>query len=381
MIRSFSSSEFQSRRELRKKGRLLMLATQTNRTETTTHAPTHGTETAHGNVTPERIMQFAWGFTIPLMIEAAVRNRLFDALDKGPKTLDQLCHETNTSPRGVRMVCNALVGVDLLRKHGERYSLSPESQNFLVTGKPGFQGGIFKHISTQLIPGWLNLEQIVKTGKPTRAVNQQGEGAEFFQQFVEDIFPMSYQAAQKLAEELRLPESRTPISVLDIAAGSGVWGIALAEKSLQVRVRAVDWEKVLPVTKRVAKRHNVADRFTFVPGDLATADLGSNHHVATLGHIIHSEGEQKSRELIKRIYDALAPGGTIAIAEWTPNDHRTGPANALIFAVNMLVNTDEGDTYTFNEIRTWLEQAGFMNVRQLEAPAPSPLILATKPGR
>ena len=54
-------------------------------------------------------------------------------------------------------------------------------------------------------------------------------------------------------------------------------------------------------------------------------------------------------------------------------------ANALIFAVNMLVNTDEGDTYTFNEIRSWLQEAGFTNIRQLEAPAPSPLILATKP--
>ncbi|HEY8504482.1 MAG TPA: hypothetical protein VIL46_07860, partial [Gemmataceae bacterium] len=74
-------------------------------------------------------------------------------------------------------------------------------------------------------------------------------------------------------------------------------------------------------------------------------------------------------------------GGTIAIAEWLVNEDRTGPVNGLIFAVNMLVNTEQGDTFSFGEIRRWLEEAGFTGARELEAPAPSPLILAEKPGK
>lgn len=351
-------------------------------TETTTKTAPKITEKAHPTgqtVTPERIMQAVWGFTVPLIIESGVKHRVFDLLDKGPRTLEQLTAETGASQRGLRILCNALVGIDLLRKDGDRYTLTPESQAFLVTGKPGFQGGIFKHISDQLVPAWLKLDEVVRTGKPQRAVNDQTTGGEFFQKFVEDIFPMSYAAATVLAEHLRLPDAKQPVRVLDIAAGSGVWGIALAESSLQVRVTAVDWPAVIPVTKRIAKRHNVADRFTYVEGDMSKVDLGAGHTIATLGHIIHSEGETSSRTLIKRVFDALAPGGTIVISEWTPNQTRTGPANALIFAVNMLVNTDEGDTYTFEEIRSWLSDVGFTAVRQLEAPAPSPLILATKP--
>ena len=83
--------------------------------------------------------------------------------------------------------------------------------------------------------------------------------------------------------------------------------------------------------------------------------------------------------LLKRVYDALAPGGIIAISEFVPNDDRTGPPGALIFGVNMLVNTDKGDVFTFAQISAWLSEAGFVDARQLEAPAPSPLILATKP--
>ena len=80
-----------------------------------------------------------------------------------------------------------------------------------------------------------------------------------------------------------------------------------------------------------------------------------------------------------KTFHALAPKGTIAIAEFLVNPERTGPLNGLFFAVNMLVNTDCGDTYSFEEISGWLGEAGFINPRTLDAPGPSPLILATKP--
>ncbi len=69
----------------------------------------------------------------------------------------------------------------------------------------------------------------------------------------------------------------------------------------------------------------------------------------------------------------------MAISDFLTNESRTGPANALIFAVNMLIHTEAGDTFTFPEIAQWLTEAGFAEPRLLEAPAPSPLVLATKP--
>jgi hypothetical protein len=146
-------------------------------------------------------------------------------------------------------------------------------------------------------------------------------------------------------------------------------------------VTAVDWDGVLPVTKRVAARHGVADRFAFVAGDLDSAAFGTGHQVATLGHILHSEGIERSKALLKKTFSALAPGGTIAIAEWLVAEDRNGPTPGLIFAVNMLVNTDHGDTFSFGEIARWLVAAGFTNPRLMEdLPCPSPLILANKPG-
>jgi precorrin-6B methylase 2 len=336
------------------------------------------TASATAPVTPERIMQLAWGYVPPLLLEAAIRHRIFDLLDGGPKTVSQLQKETGASQRGLTAVMNALVGLDFLAKDKQgAYSLTPESSTFLVSTKPSFQGGFIRHGSEQLIPKWLHLNDIVATGHPVAAVNQEGPGGDFFQKFVNDIFPMSYPAARVLSQHLTAGGAAA--RVLDLAAGSGVWGIAMAQGSEAVRVTAVDWPDVIPITRKTVDRFGLTSRFSFVEGDLLEADFGTGHTVATLGHILHSEGGERSRALLKKVFHALAPGGTIVIAEFLVNADRTGPVNGLFFAVNMLVNTDNGDTYSFEEISHWLSDAGFTNARTLDAPGPSPLILATKP--
>jgi ubiquinone/menaquinone biosynthesis C-methylase UbiE len=270
------------------------------------------------------------------------------------------------------------MGLGFLAKDEQsRYSLTPESATFLVSTKPGFQGGMIRHCSEHLIPKWLSLNEIVATGHPVAAVNQEDSGSDFFQNFVNDIFPMSYPAAQALARHFNA--NGAPVRVLDLAAGSGVWGIAIAQSSEQAHVTAVDWPGVIPVTRNTVARFGLADRFSYVEGDLLQADFGSGYNLATLGHILHSEGKERSLALLKKTFAVLASGGTIAIAEFLVNPDRTGPVNGLFFAVNMLVNTDSGDTYSFEEIAGWLAEAGFTDARTLESPGPSPLILATKP--
>ena len=172
----------------------------------------------NAQVTPERIMRFAWGYVPPLVLEAAIRHRVFDVLDSGPKTAAEVERATGASERGLKAIMNALTGMALLVKADEgRYSLTPESAAFLVSTKPGFQGGMIRHCSEHLIPKWLHLNDIVGSGKPKASVNQQAEGSDFFQKFVNDIFPMSYPAATTLAQHLALADAGA-VRVLDLAA-------------------------------------------------------------------------------------------------------------------------------------------------------------------
>lgn len=331
-------------------------------------------------VTPERIMQMAWGYVPPLVLEAAIRHRVFDVLDGSPKTVAETAAATGASVRGLTAIMNALVGLNFLGKDAyARYALTPESSAFLVSTKPGFQGGLIRHCSEHLIPRWLHLNDVVATGNPVSAVNEEQSGGNFFHDFVLDIFPMSYPAAQFLAAHMSYGAAGSPVRVLDLAAGSGVWGIAQAQSSPRVHVTAVDWPEVIPVTKKTSARFGLADRFSFVEGDLHHADFGSGYALATLGHILHSEGEALGKKLLAKTFRALAPGGTIAIAEFLVNKERTGPVTGLFFAVNMLVNTQNGNTWSVEEISEWLREAGFTDPRTIPSPGHSPLILATRP--
>src|SRR5207253_6630380 len=247
---------------------------------------------------------------------------------------------TGASVRGLRTIINALVGLELLSKNGSKYSLTRESEAFLVNNKPGTLAGFFPMIMKRIIPHWLKLDDIVRTGRPSEARNEEHPGTEFFTDLVENIIPMSYGSAQALAESLKLEHTKADVRVLDIAAGSGIWGIVLAQKSPRVQVTAVDWAGMIPTTKRITQKFGVGNRFKFIEGDLLKANFGEGYDIATLGHILHSEGEDRSRKLLKKTANALKSGGTIAIGEWLVNDERTEPLNGLMFAVNVLVNTE-----------------------------------------
>jgi len=326
---------------------------------------------------PERLAQFAFSFAPPLLLQTAVELQVFDFLDQSPLSLEEISSRTGASLRGLRALLNALVGFEFLARSDDgRYALTPESETFLVRSKPAYRGDFFKFVPRH-IQYWLKLKDAVQSGEPVTMGDNEQEVPEFFREFVKPLFNINFAPATTLASELKT--KREINNVLDLGAGSGVWGIVLARHFPEARVTAVDFPAVLEVTKQTAEKHGVADRFKFSAGDLLTADFGADYDVAILGHILHSEGEKRSRQLLAKVFNSLALGGTIAIAEWLVNKTRTAPSHSLMFAVNMLVHTKEGDTFSFEEISRWSFEAGFRDARLLDAPGVSPLILATKP--
>lgn len=241
-------------------------------------------------VSPERILKISWGYAPPILVASAIENGLFDALDRESLNARDLAAAIGSSPRGVSSVADALAGIELLVKSPDGlYSLAPDASTFLVKGKPGYRGGMFAHMLHHLMPHWMQLPNAMRTGLPVTGVNQADAGSKFFEGFVEALYPMNYPGARALAEALGVHAESGSVSVLDLAAGSGVWGIALAQASPRVQVTAVDWPDVLKTTRRVSERFGVSDQLRYVPGDILEADLGSGFDVATLGHILHSE--------------------------------------------------------------------------------------------
>ncbi len=338
----------------------------------TTVAPTP----AQVHVTPERIMQFAWGYSIPLVLEAAIRHRVFDVLDSGPMNLDALAQATGASRRGLAAIANVLVGLDFLSKDAqENFALTAESPAFLCHHQAPLHGWNHPPHQRAASPSWLKLNEVVATGKPVTSVNEEKQGGAFFHDFVLDIFPMSYAPAQALAAHMDYA-SAGPVSVLDLAAGSGVWGIAQAQAGPDVRVTALDWPEVIDITKKTVAKFGLTDRYTFVEGDLAWPTSAPGHNLATLGHILHSEGIDRSRALIAKTFAALAPPAA-------PSPSRSSPSTLIAPAPLTASSSpstccsehlDVGDTFSFEEIsQGGSSRPASARPRTLAAPGPSPV--------
>lgn len=320
-----------------------------------------------------------WAYAKTSVLASAVELNIFTHIANGKKTVVQISRAAKSSRSGTERLLNALVGLGLVNKNKAGiFSLRPESAEFLVRGKPRYLGDMSLH-SLRLSKTWLHLAQSVRSGKPY-TVTDQKEGAEdYFPRLVRGLFQMNYPCAKYAASYLK--GKRKKISdILDVASGSGVWSIAIAEEFKEARITVLDFPEILKITREYINRHNLSSRYKYSQGDLRDTDFGNERYdLVILGHICHSEGKIYTQQLLKKSFRALKKGGVLLIAEFLLNYDKSGPLLPLIFALNMLLNTDEGDVFKITELKRWIVNAGFGRVEILDkAPSVSPLILAFK---
>ena len=320
-----------------------------------------------------------WGYAKTSILAAGVELDVFTHIASGKKTVNQISKATKSSRRGMEMLLNALAGLGLLAKDkAGLFSLRPESSEFLVCGKPRYLGDMSLH-ALELNKIWLHLAQCVRSGRPYTAVDQKDAAEDYFPILVRGLFQMNYPCAKYAA--LYLKRRHRKISdILDVAAGSGVWSVAIAKEFKTAKITALDFPEVLKVTREYVNRFNLSDRYKYIKGDLRRINFGKERYgLIILGHICHSEGKIYTQQLIKKSFRALKKGGILLIAEFLLDNDKAGPLMPLLFALNMLVNTNEGDVFRTVELKRWLHGAGFRQVKILEkAPSVSPLISAVK---
>lgn len=330
------------------------------------------------NVTPQRIIEDLWAGWRAQTLVAAVELDLFTHIAEGKCTSREIASSASSSEHGTRRLLDALVGLGYLNKKGDRYGLEPVSKTFLIRDKGPYLGGMA--YTTKLTwEMWSHLTDVVRSGHSVDAVDKEEEGREFFPKLVAGLFPLSFGAARAAVSALPEKTRKRIKSILDVAAGSGAWSIAFAEAIPEAHVTVVDFPEVTRIIRQFTERFGMAERYDYIEGNMREVDFGHKRYdLVTLGQIIHSEGKVWGEKLIKKSYRALKDSGLLLIAEMMPNDSRTGPVIPLLFGLNMLLQTKNGDVFTMREYRDWLKRAGFKKVTTIEAPAPSPLILASK---
>jgi ubiquinone/menaquinone biosynthesis C-methylase UbiE len=291
-------------------------------------------------------------------LKAAIELDLFTAIGEGSVTAAELSVHMQASTRGVQALSDFLVTAGLLEKNDNRYRLTSDSAMFLSKKSPAYAGSATRFLgSPHLTRTYDNLADIVRSGRhqPDQGVLEESEHPAWVD-FARSMGPLVHPIAEQTEKIVR---SNSGIRVLDIAAGHGLFGIAVARHNPNAKIVAVDWPSVLAVAKENAERASVSDRYTLLPGDALNATLGSGFDVVLVPNFLHMWDRLTIQGLLKRVHNALAPKGRIVIVEFVPDENRISPPVPAAFALTMLVNTKGGNAYTASEYRDMLSEAGF----------------------
>jgi ubiquinone/menaquinone biosynthesis C-methylase UbiE len=316
--------------------------------------------TAPHAVTPERFFNAVNAYQQTAAVKTAVELEIFTAIAEGNTTAAAIAKRCGAAERGVRILCDFLTILGFLAKDGEKYALAPDSALFLDKRSPAYVGGAIEFLLTPHIrEGHERLTEAVRRGGTAMGQGTLEPENPDWVKFAKAMMPLMHMPAQLMAAELR--KGGEAHKVLDIAAGHGIFGIAVAKQNPGAQIYGADWKNVLEVASKNAQAMGVGDRYHLIPGS-AESDFGGGYDLALVPNFLHHFDAPTCTSFMRKVHGALAPGGRAAIVEFVPNADRVTPPSAAAFSMMMLSSTPSGDAYTFAEIESIARNAGFARV-------------------
>ena len=304
-------------------------------------------------------------FQRTLALRAAVEMELFTRIGAGTQTASELAEECGAEARGMRILCDYLAIQGYLLKEADRYSLPLHSRLYLTTASPAYLGCAIQFLaSDSMIQSFCRLAEAVRKGG-TLHRNAILSGDSQWIAFARAMAPLARPVAQIAAAALEV-ESKGPIRVLDVAAGHGLYGLAIAARNPAAQIVALDRPEVLEIAAENARSAGLTDRYRLLPGDVFEVELEGPYDLILLANFAHHFGRAANIPLFRKCRGALNAAGRLALIEYIANDDRISPAEDAAFALTMLAATEGGDVYTFREFSDMLREAGFSEVQRLD---------------
>lgn len=292
-------------------------------------------------------------------LKTAIELDLFTIVADGAATAAEIGARAQAAERGIRILCDYLTIHRLLAKNGDRYSVTPDSGLFLNRRSPAYLGTTAAFLLTDgVVENFKNLTARVRDGGMPEGESTVQPDNEIWVTFARSMAPMMVMPAEAIAALVTAGGAR-PIKVLDIAAGHGLFGIAIARHNPEAEITALDWAAVLEVAKENAKNAGVSKRYRTIPGSAFEADFGEGYDVVLLTNFLHHFDPSGCETLLRKVHAALKPDGRVVTLEFVPNEDRISPPIPASFSLLMLAGTPSGDAYTFPQLDQMFRNAGF----------------------
>lgn len=315
---------------------------------------------------PDQLLEISGKFWETCTLHAGVKLDLFTAIGNEQLTSEDVARRLNGDKRGVTMLLNALVAMNLLVKKDDKYSNTLTSASFLSKKSPQYMGYMIMH-HHHLVDSWSKLDQAVKTGTPvrTRVSRSNGESRE---SFLMGMFNLAMNLAPRLATKINLSDRR---HLLDLGGGPGTYAIHFCLENPQLKATIYDLPTTGPFARKTIEKFGLTDRIDFMDGNYLEEEIEGVYDVAWLSHIFHGEGPEDCERIIGKAVSALEPGGMIIVHDFILNNTMDGPLFPSLFSLNMLLNTAHGQSYSEKQIVGMLAGAGVKEIQRVPFQSPN----------
>ncbi len=311
------------------------------------------------------------------MLVAAIELGLFDVIERvGPAEVGPLANDLSVSAVHLQHLCDAMVSFGFLDQVGEVYELTETAERYLCTNGPASMAALVR-VAPGPLANWERLADTIRTGVVAQPIDSIPEA--FYGPLVQATFPTQLRAATRLG--LRLGWARRPgLRVLDLGAGRAPWAIAILEQSPGSTAVVNDLPGVIDLAVHTVDERGSSDRVSFRQGDFHEIEIERGEYdVVVLGHICRTEGDERSRSLLAKAFDALKPEGVVLIADYfADNDRKFNPFGVQM-GMTMLANTARGGMLTNAQVTSWLRDTGFAGIRLIEPIGFNFVYVADKP--
>jgi SAM-dependent methyltransferase len=324
------------------------------------------------------LMGLASGHVEARIVQTAVELGVFDALATSPARAETMALTLKLDQRAAELLLNALTSLQLLHKESEAFSLTEISKRHLVHSSPQYVGSMIR-FDASLWQCWGKLTEAIRTGAPARPPNMYQDDPN-----ETEVFINAMDSLVKARGDTDIMASALDWSninrLLDVGSGPATYPIALCNKFATLRATVFDLPATLKITERYVRRAGMTERIELIAGDYRTESIPGTYDVVFLSNIIHGEGTDDNRALIRKVAACLQPSGCIVIKDHILEENRAHPPVGAIFSLMMLLTTASGRCYSFSEIKRWMELAGLRQVQQIGLPAPltSSLVIGRK---
>jgi len=321
-------------------------------------------------VLPDDLYEMTRSYMPSRALLTALELDVFTAVGEGVSA-ERVAQTIHAHPRATEMLLNALVSLKLLEKRDGVFFNSARSARFFRHGSRDNARDGLLHIAN-IWHRWSTLTECVRAGSSVASRERDDAAVKAF------IAAMDRNARERAGAVVKAVTTSGIKRMLDLGGGSAAYSIAFARAMPELKSEILDLGEVVPLARENIRKAGLADRIMTRVGDMLHDRLGKDYDLILASQICHMFSEVENRELFRRACDALAPKGQFVVQDFILEPSKTAPRAAALFALNMLVGTQAGSTYSEPEYAAWMREAGFRDVRRVRLPGPSGLMIGVR---